>query len=182
VRLVAGDAAFAQGLMLKHKRPALFGVALEAGLILAHYICSAASFDDRPLVRVVAIRATHFAFQHRMMMRQAELGPYFQVALETGLWRFVRVDDGVGRAAAGDVLAARPVARFAPDVLCILAVGHEARVIGRFKVLGDRFMAIRASLGPDESRPRDGRRRQNCAGRAARDHCHRECGATSGDP
>jgi hypothetical protein len=73
------EAAFTDGFMLEDKRTALRCVALKTGFVMAQQ-CSAATlerlgqvrsatFDRVALVRVMAIGATHFAFEHGMMMR-----------------------------------------------------------------------------------------------------------------
>ena len=66
-------------LVLVDKRAALRGVALKAGFVSAQESKAAAferllniclrAFNCHPDMRVVAIRAAHFAFQHRMMVR-----------------------------------------------------------------------------------------------------------------
>lgn len=91
---MANDAALAKGLVLIHKRTPLRGMALEAGLVLAHEskaaaferllnICPAA-FNRHSDMWIVAISATHFAFQDRMTMRQLETCSHLEVTLETG--------------------------------------------------------------------------------------------------
>jgi hypothetical protein len=143
---------------------------------------SGRAFDRHSLVRVVTIGATHFAFEHRMMVRQLELCPHFQVTLETGLRIFPRVDDRVRRATALDVQTARPVARLAAHVrgllyscaLCLTAFSTalvynfrfcslQSRVGGRPKVAHDLFVAGPTFLRADELRARDAGRRQNCS-------------------
>ena len=66
-------------LVLVHKRAALRGVALKAGFVSTQESQPAAfehllniclrAFNCHPDMRVVAISAAHFAFQHRMMVR-----------------------------------------------------------------------------------------------------------------
>ena len=80
-------------LVLVNKGAALGGMALKASLVSAQESKAAAferllniclrTFDSDPDVRVVAIGAAHFAFQHRMVVRQLKLRPHFQVTLET---------------------------------------------------------------------------------------------------
>ena len=79
VRRMAADAAFADRFVFENERAALGRVTLETGVVLAqqhgaaafHALrkIRAAAFDRVALVRVVAIGAAHFAFEHRMMMR-----------------------------------------------------------------------------------------------------------------
>ena len=95
VRRVAAHATFFQRFMLKHEWSRLRDMALETSFVLAEQQSSAAfnllrktrsaPFDRSADVRVVAVGATHFAFQHRMVMRHFESGPHFQVALEAGV-------------------------------------------------------------------------------------------------
>lgn len=84
VRLMAGVATLAQGLVLEDKRPALHGVALETGFVCARQF-GAAALDCGTFVRLVAIGTTHLAFQHRMVVRERELRTDIEVALEAGL-------------------------------------------------------------------------------------------------
>ena len=100
-------------LMLVNKGAALRGVALEASFVSAQESKAAAlerllgvgpaAFDRDSDMRVVTIGATHFAFQHRMVVRQLELCPHFQVTLETSFRRLPRIDDRVRGAAAFDM-------------------------------------------------------------------------------
>ena len=93
VRRMADHTTLTQCLVLVNKRAALRGVALKTSFVSAQESkaaaferllnIGAAAFDRDSLVRVVTIGATHFAFQHRMVVRQLELRPHFQVTLET---------------------------------------------------------------------------------------------------
>ena len=76
---MTAKAAFADRLVLENKRTSLRGVTLETGVVLTKQSKTAAldglrkigpaAFDRASLMRVVTIGATHFAFQHRMMVR-----------------------------------------------------------------------------------------------------------------
>lgn len=159
--------------MLVNKRAALRGVALEAGFVSAQESKAAGfeglldiratAFDGDSLVRIMTIGATHFAFQHRVMMRQLELCAHFEVTLETSFRRFARIDDRTSPAACFNVQTARPVARLAAHVLCIFSFRLQSRVRSGAKVAHDLFVAGRALLSSDELRPRDAGRRQNCS-------------------
>ena len=81
VRVVTGDAAFANRFMLENEWPALRGVALHASFLLGHYRCAAA-FNYRLFVRIMAIAARHLAIFHRVMVRRVELRFFIQVTLE----------------------------------------------------------------------------------------------------
>ena len=58
-----------------------------------------------------------------MMVRQLELCPHFQVALETGLRIFPRVNDRACATAGLDVLATRSVAGLASHRLRVFPLG-----------------------------------------------------------
>ena len=168
---MANETTLAHCLVLVHKRAALLCVTFEAGFVSAQESKSpglerllnirAATFDCDPFVRVVTIGATHFAFQHRMMVRQLELCPHFEVALETSFRRFPRIDDRTSSAARFDVQTARPVARLAAHVLCVLSFRLQSRVRRCAKVAHDLFVAGRALLRANELRAWDAGRRQN---------------------
>ena len=159
VRIVARGASFARRLVFKHERTKLRRVALGAGFILGHEF-GAASHDHGTLVRIMAVAATYLAFDDGMMRRQVELGFFVQMTLETHFRRFARIDDRVGRAAGGNVQAARTVAGFAADVLGVVA--------GRLQMIMRRgietpellLMTLLARFRAGVSRPGNLRRRQ----------------------
>ena len=93
VRRMADGATLPQRLVLVNKRAALLRVTLEASLVLAQErkaagfeflldICRRA-FNRDAFVQLMTIGAAHFAFEHRMMMRQCERCANFEVTLET---------------------------------------------------------------------------------------------------
>lgn len=114
---MTAHATFAQRFVLEDKWTSLRRVTLEACFVLTEQADAAAlerlrkirsaPFDRVSLVRVVAIGTTHFPFQHRMVMRQIEFRPYFQVTLETGGRRFLRINNRARSAAALDVQTSR---------------------------------------------------------------------------
>jgi hypothetical protein len=106
----------------------------------------------------MAIRAAHLPLEHRVMMRQLELCTHFEVTLETSFRRLPRINDRVRRAATLDVQTARPVTRFAADVLCVFSFRHQPRVRGCAEIAHYIFVARFAFLGTDELRARDARR------------------------
>ena len=80
VRRMADDATLAHCLVLVDKRAALLRVTLEAGFVFAQErktagfeflldICRRA-LDRDAFVHLMTIGAAHFAFEHRMVMRQ----------------------------------------------------------------------------------------------------------------
>jgi hypothetical protein len=105
VRRMTNHATLAERFVLINKRAALDRVALETGLVLTKESEAAAlqcllhigspTLDRKPDMRVMTIRATHSALEHRMAVRKLKLCPHFQVTLETSLGRLPRVDDGV---------------------------------------------------------------------------------------
>ena len=115
------------------------------------------------MMRVMAVAATHLAFEHRMMVRQVELSALVQMALKTGLRRFARVDDGVARATRLIVQAARPVAGLAARVLGVVARRLQSSVCGGLENLDDLLVTLRAGLRPDEFGAGNVRRRQHRA-------------------
>jgi len=182
MRVMAGHATFPQSFMREYKRSPLFDVALETDVVSAHDIGCAAAFEDRPLVRVVAIRAIDSAFRHRVVIRQIELGADLQVALEACLGIFAGVDYRVRPATGTYVQAARAMTGLAPHIFSILAFGHEPRVVRGLEILGDVSVAIFAGLRSHESRPgHAGRHHERLAQRAARDHNNAEQGKTACD-
>ena len=130
VRRMADGATLAQRFMLVDKRAALLRVTLEAGLVFAQErktagfefllnICRRA-LDRDAFVHFMTIRAAHFAFQHRMMVRQLERRANFQVTLETGFRRLSWIYDGAGASARFDVQTPGTVARLATHVRGLL--------------------------------------------------------------
>lgn len=167
MRGVAGDATFTHSLVFKNKRAPLFGMALETGIVLAHFIHRAAPLDHRSLVRIVAVSATDLAFQHRVMMRKVEFGSNLKVTLEAGLRRFSRIYNRVGRSPAGNMLTARSVAGFATGILRILAVGHQARMVCRLEVTDDFLVTVGTGFGSHEGSPGNRRRHHDGSGYGA---------------
>jgi hypothetical protein len=107
---MADHATLPHRLVLVNKGPALRSMALEAGFVSAQESKAAAlehllnigpaTLDRYSDVWIMAVSAAHFAFQHRMMVRQLKLCPHFQVTLETSFRRLTRIDDRVRCAAA----------------------------------------------------------------------------------
>ncbi len=89
---MACHATLAHSLMFKNEWSGLCSVALEARFVLAQESktaaferllhISSAAFDRHSDVRVVTIGAAHFAFQHRMVVRQLETCPHLEMTLE----------------------------------------------------------------------------------------------------
>lgn len=185
---MADHTTLTQRLVLVHPGAPLQGVALKASFVSAQESkaagfevllnVGATAFDRDSLVRIVTIGATHFALQHRMVVRQLERRTHFQVTLETNFRRLARIDDRTRSAARFNVQTPRPVARFAAQVrgllyscaLCLTAFSAalvydfrfcslQSRVGGRSEVAHDLFVAGLAFLRTDELRARDAGRR-----------------------
>jgi len=170
---MTAHATFAHRFVLEDKRTALCSMTLKTGFVLAEQPDAPAlerlrkirppAFDRVAFVRIMAIGAAYFPFEHRMMMRQIEFRLHLQVALETSRRRFARIDDRVRAATAFHVKASRPVTRFAADVLRVVALCLQARMRGRGKIARDRLMTGGALARPDKFRPGNARRRKNGA-------------------
>jgi hypothetical protein len=119
-------------------------------------------------MRIVAIRAADFAFQYRVVVRQLELRPHVEMALEAGLRRPARVDDCARRATTRNVQATRTMARLTSDVLCVIAVRFQPRVRCGPKITRDIFVTGLASFRADEFRARNAWWRENGAVRFKR--------------
>src|SRR5690349_3249060 len=103
----------------------------------------------------MAVCATHSSFKNRVAMRQLKLRPDLHVTLETGLRRLTRVNNRVIRAAAIDMQTARAVARFAANILCVIARRLQARMGRGAKIPRYVFMALDAFFRADEFRARN---------------------------
>ena len=182
MRVVAGGATVTHGVVREYEGSALLGVALHAGFVFAGED-GAAAFLGRTLVRIMAIAASDLAVEQRVGVGQAELGLFVQMALETGLRGFLRIDNIAGAAAGFLVFAARSVAGFATHVLGVGAFSLQFRMVRRAKIAGHFLMAGRALAGPDERRPRNAgwchqRPRRSTTGNQHQRHC----GTASRDP
>jgi hypothetical protein len=130
VRRMTNNAALPHSFVLVDKRAALLRVTLEAGFVSAHESKATgfelllnvrrSAFDRDALVQLVTIGAAHFAFQHRMMVRQGKCRANFQVTLETCFRRLAWIDDRTRPAAGFDVQTPGPVARLAAHVRDLL--------------------------------------------------------------
>ena len=148
---MADQTTLTHRLVFIHEWAALLCVTLEAGFVAAQKSKAAglerllnirrSALDRDPFVRLMAITAAHLAFKHRMMMRQLECRPNFQVTLETNVRRLSRIDDRAGAAAGLNVQTSGPVARLAADVLGIFSFCLQPRVNGRSEIAHDLFMA-----------------------------------------
>jgi hypothetical protein len=128
---MAAHATLTQRLVLEHKRTSLRSVTLETGFVLAQQAHAAtlerlwkvrtAPFDRVSFVRVMAIGATDFALEHRMVMRQFEFRAHLHMALEASGRRFLRINDRAALTAALNVQTPRSMTRLATHVLGVVA-------------------------------------------------------------
>src|SRR3954466_2988917 len=143
MRLMANGAAVAHRFMLENVRLRLFPMTLGTGLVQASHCQGAGRLHDVHAMRIMALRAVHFAFEHGMVLRQIELGMRFQVAGETRTRIFARVYNKAPAAPSRDVTAPGPVARFAAsrarDIRSFIV---QARVRAGWKLAHDSGMAI----------------------------------------
>lgn len=100
-------------------------------------------------------------------MGQLKPRAYFEVALETGVGRFARIDNVSTAAASFHVQTAGTVARLASHVLGVLPLGLQPCMRCRAKFLRDFAVTRIASFRPDELRAGDTGWRENRAIRCA---------------
>ena len=170
MRRMTNGAPLAQCLVFINERAALLSVTLEARFVSAQETKSAGfelllnvrrrTFDRDALVHLVTIGAAHFAFGHRMVMRQCERCANFQVTLKTCFRRLPWIDDRTSATSGFDVQTPRPVARLAAHVRDLLwsfaalsaALTYDclfclqSRVSGGSEIAHDLFVAGRALL------------------------------------
>jgi hypothetical protein len=166
--------------VFKHEWAALRHVALRAGFVHAQQAEASAfdrrrqtcvaTFDRAAFMRVVAINATDFAFEHRMPMGQLEFRADLEVALEAGLRRFPRIDDAAGAATGCNVLASGAVTRFATHLLGIISFGLEACMRGGSEIANNFAVTCVTGFRSDElssgnTRRRDDRTTGRCTGK-----------------
>ena len=111
--IVADHAAFAHRLVLKDERFGLIAVTLSTSLIEPSYGQTAGRLHDVRPMRIMALDATHPAFDDRMVLRQCELGVSIQMAHKARFGFLAGVhDESATSAARLDVFAARTVTGF----------------------------------------------------------------------
>jgi hypothetical protein len=111
VRVMANDAALPQRLMFIDERLGLLAMTRSARLVEPRHGQAAPWFADVQTVRIVALDAIHFVFEHRMMLGQIELGVRLQMTIKTRRRIFAGIHDVFAASpTGGDVQAAGPVA------------------------------------------------------------------------
>lgn len=117
MRLVAGRATVAHGLMLESVGTSLFAVALRAPCIEPSHRQTSGRFHDVEAVRVMALGAIHVSFRQRMMVRQVELSLCLQMAGVTGRGVATGIENELSATSTdGDMPAARAMARLAASL------------------------------------------------------------------
>jgi len=140
VYLVAGGAPFAHGLVLPYERAALVFMASKTLLIdVFHRRC-------RPGPRIfpmqiMAIRAAHLAFEHRVMIGKAEFHLFLHMAGETNFRVLAGIDNIIFAAGRVRVDTARAMAHFATLWRAISFFIGDARMGGQLEFMGLFFMA-----------------------------------------
>jgi hypothetical protein len=129
---MATHASFAQRFVFEHKGASLRRVTLKASFVLAQQAHAAtlerlwkvrsAPFDRVSFVHVMAIGATDFALEHRMVMRQFEFRAHLHMALETSLRRFSWINNCAALAATLDVKTSRSMTRLAANILRVFSL------------------------------------------------------------
>src|SRR5262245_18068901 len=118
---MTNGAAVTQGLVFVNDHARLFAMALGARFVQARKSGGRPGFKSGPMrrlenirpVRIVALDAVHSVFQHRMMVRQSELGVHMDMTSEAGLRFPAGIDNEFAPPTPGPhVQAARAVARF----------------------------------------------------------------------
>lgn len=143
MRIVAGGAAFANGLMLEDKRASLCDVAFGTGFVLGSHR-EWSSDRCRTFMRIMTIAATHLPMHYRMRVRQVKTALHLQVTVEADLRRPVRIDNSVARTAALRVQAARPVAALASDIRRVHSMRLQPGMGRSRKMLVDVRVALSA--------------------------------------
>jgi len=144
VRGVANRTAFSQRFVFVDYRPALFPMALRATFIQASHGQAARGFHDVHAVRVMAMHAIQFAFDHRVMLRQVELRVDFQMTREARRGIASRIDNEFAAPAArSDVFAPSAMARFTAAAASELRVRH---VNARMRAGGKNANDIRVTV------------------------------------
>jgi hypothetical protein len=153
--------------VFENEWPRLFAVTLRAILIEPRHRETAGGLENIAAVWVVALDTIHPAFNHRVMLRQVELGVGSHMALKTSGWFFAWVDDELATPAPRrDVLAAGTVARFAARLTCALTILQmNPRMGARRELTNDLAVAIGAGFVADERCTRNNGWREHSAGR-----------------
>ena len=161
--LVARGAALPQSFMFENKGASLFAMAFGTCLVLSRHGKPARRFHDVHAMGIVALGAIHFAFQHRMMLRQIEFRMRLEMAVQARTRVLARVYNELPSTAANsDMLAAWPVARFASrHAGDIRAFKMQPCMRAGRKNAGDVCVAVVASLVSNKGGALDRRRRDD---------------------
>ena len=158
VRVMAGGAALAHGVVFKNERSFLRCMACGAGFSFILETGCAPAFDGVALVRVVALGAAHFAGEDGMAVRQAEFAAFIEMTLKAGFRRFAGIDDGAFGTTGLNVLAAGTVAALAAEAFGVFALDNELGVGSGVEALDGFLVALGAFLGTHKRGASDLRR------------------------
>lgn len=182
---VTTRATFAHGRVFKGHRLGLFPVTLGARLVDPRHCQTTRRFENLRTMRIVALNAVHLSFEDRMMLGKMELRLDIQMALQTGLRVFARIDDEVSAGGAQrSVFAARTVTGFTA-----ILPGHagtfqmQTAVRTRGKLSRNIPVTISADLVAHESRAFNvrGCHHRTAGGRTGVDErTHEDCPQTQG--
>lgn len=128
-----------------------------AGLVATRHGQTSRWFHDVSPVGIMALHAVHFAFDDGMMVRQVKFRVGLKVTFETCRGIAPRIDNKpAAAAAAGDMFAARAVARFATVVwLSCESVQPQSRMRAGDETPGVVGVALKAGLIADIGRAFD---------------------------
>ena len=158
MRNMTGCAALAHGIVLIDARPRLFTMTARARLVQTrHREAGSRRLHDIRAMRIVALHAAQFPFQHRMTLWQPEFGVRLEMTGEARRGFLAGIDDEPpAPATACDVFAARPVTRLTASLAFHCRIAHmHARMSAGWKAAGVIGMAFVTSLVPDKHRTLD---------------------------
>lgn len=168
MRLVAGGAAFAHGLVFERHRARLLAVALSTTLVQARHSEPSFRFEDVSTVWIMALGAGHFVLQHGMSLRQVQFGFHRSMALKTQGGIAPRIQNILpATAPLPHVEAAGSVAGFAASKANTLGrIQPNSSVRTRREIAADVRVTLRTNFISHEAGSLDGLRSQN-----GRRHC-----------
>ena len=151
VRLMTNGATLPKRFMLEGVDFCLLAMALRTRLVEPRHGQTASGLHDVHAVRVMALNAIHFAFNHRMVLWKIELGVGLEMAIKTSGRIFARIMNQAPPTADRNVPAAGPVARFtASQVAHVGAFVVESRVRAGRECAGNLDMTLQAGFVADK--------------------------------
>ena len=152
VRVMAGGAALTQSGMFEDEGPRLLAVTCRTPLIESGHRQPSSRFENVTAMRIMTLRAVHFVFEQRMVLRQPEFSLDRPVTFETRLRVLPRIDDRLASTAPPQhVQAGRPVAGFAAGQTNRLRrLQSYSSVRTGWKHVGNVRVTLRARFVADE--------------------------------